>query len=190
MAAADMFGMLMGGMQMMAQNSAIDKRISARNRQSKREVEEITRQQKRENEIAREKKSDRAREYDLQLGTLIAAGADGGATKASLARAGGAAGFVAGLDKARIESNRQEIQSQKRAQQIAILEETAAANSADRAAKSQNMLSFFGNVAGSALQSAYTPTATTVSPKRYVNSYDYNYTNRTLGSPRTFSNPS
>lgn len=157
MAAASIF---MSAMSTMAQNSAINKQIAARNRQAEREVAELNRQKAREDEVAQEKKSDRAREYDIQLGTLRASSADGGVTKAALARAGGAAGFIAGLDKARIESNRQEIASQKRAQQVAILEETAAANSAAQARKRQNTLSFFGNAAGSFMQSAYTSTPT------------------------------
>ena len=188
MAAADMFGMLMGGVQMMAQNSAINKRISARNKQAKAEVEELTRQKKRDDTIAAEKKSDRAREFDIQLGTLLAAAADGGVTKAGLARSGAAAGFIAGLDKARIESNRQEGVSQKRAHQIAILDETAAANSADRETKTGNMLSFFGNAAGTLFQSAYSSTPNKVTPTKRVTSYDYNYRNRSTTG--TFSNPS
>ena len=148
----------MAAMGTAAQNSAINKQIAARNRQTEREVAELNRQKKREDEIAQEKKSDRAREYDIQLGTLRAAGADGGVTKAALARAGGAAGFIAGLDKARIESNRQEIASQKRAQQVALIEETAAANSAAQARKRQNTLSFFGNAAGTFFQNAYSST--------------------------------
>lgn len=150
-------------------NRAIDQRIAARDEQTRREVEEITRQQKREDEVAREKKSDRAREFDIQLGTLIASAADGGVTKAALARAGAAAGFIAGLDKARIESNRQEMQSQKRSRQVSIIEETVAANTADRSsqaenrlaqqgnnlAKKGNNLTFFGNAAGTMLDTAY-----------------------------------
>ena len=161
-AAPMVLSLAFGAMQTRAQNKAISQRIAAREQQSQREVEEITRQQRREDEVAREKKSDRAREFDIQLGTLIASGADGGATKAALARAGAAAGFIAGLDKARMESNRQEGQSQKRARQIAIIEETAAANSADRARQRENTLSFFGNAAGTLFQSAYSATSTSV----------------------------
>ena len=143
-------------------NRAIDQRIAARDEQTRREVEEITRQQKREDEVAREKKSDRAREFDIQLGTLIASAADGGVTKAALARAGAAAGFIAGLDKARIESNRQEMQSQKRSRQVSIIEEAGAANAADRSSQAENRLAqqgnnlaFFGNAAGTMLDTAY-----------------------------------
>ncbi len=160
MTAATAVQMAFSGLQMMSENAAISKRISARSRQRDREVAELNRQQKRENEVAREKKSDRAREYDIQLGTLRASSADGGVTKAALARAGGAAGFIAGLDKARIESNRQEIASQKRSQQVALIEETAAANSADQTRKRQNTLSFFGNAAGTYFQRAYSSTPT------------------------------
>lgn len=175
-AAPMVLSLAFGAMQTRAQNKAISQRIAAREQQARREVEELTRQQKREDEVAREKKSDRAREFDLQLGTLIASGADGGATKAALARAGAAAGFIAGLDKARMESNRQEMQSQKRAQQVSILEETAAANTADRARQRENTLSFFGNAAGTVFQNAYsatstsTPSTPTTPTRNYVGS--------------------
>jgi hypothetical protein len=69
---------------------------------------ELRRQQIRETEIAREAKSDRAREADIALGTLLATHADTGATGEAIARGAGEIAGIAGLDKARIESNRQE----------------------------------------------------------------------------------
>ena len=84
------------GLEMMSQNAALKQQQRARDEQARLEVEELKRQQKRADEIAQEEKSDVARAFDLELGSLIASGADGGVTAAAIARAGGAAGAIAG----------------------------------------------------------------------------------------------
>jgi hypothetical protein len=153
------------GIQMLGQNAALKAQQRARDRKVQREVEELARQQKRADEIAAEDKSDIAREFDIALGTLIAAGADGGVTSAALARAGAASGAVAGLDKARIESNRQEGQSARRADSIALIEENQAAAATTKMAIANNTLNFFGNAVGTLMESDYSFSATDVTSR-------------------------
>lgn len=87
-----------------AAGAAVEGVSAAQNARAKEK--ELRRQQVRETEIAREKKSDRARETDIALGTLMAMHADTGATGEAIARGAGEIAGVAGLDVARIESNR------------------------------------------------------------------------------------
>lgn len=148
-------------MQTGAQNSALRKQQAARDRTAQRQVEELKRQQERADLVAQEEKSDRAREMDIQLGTLIAAAADGGVTDAALARAGASSAAIAGLDTARIESNRQEEQSQRRADSISIIEENAAQRAQTRSQIKQNTLGFFGNAVGSVFNFAFNATPST-----------------------------
>lgn len=101
-------------------------------------VKEETRQQQRSGEIAAEKKSDRAREADIALGTLIASHSDTGATINAIARGAGNVGAIEGLDKARIESNRAEFVGASRARQLSTVK------SAKYAIAGQ-LLSFFGD---------------------------------------------
>jgi predicted NBD/HSP70 family sugar kinase len=154
----------MSGIQTMAQNSAMREQQKHYDETARLQVEELRRQQKRDDQIAAEEKSDIAREFALELGSLIAAAADGGVTTAGLARAGGAAGAVAGLDKARIESNRQEGQSRRRADSLAIITENAAQRKQTKSNIFNNTLGFFGNAAGTLMQSDFafnaTPTTT------------------------------
>jgi formate dehydrogenase assembly factor FdhD len=108
---------------------------------------ELRRQQIRETEIAREKKSDIARETDIEIGTLLAASADTGQTTAGIARGTGEIAGIAGLDKARVESNRQEIVASL---QIARQQNVRQA----RLVALSSMLNMFGAVAGGAGQAA------------------------------------
>ena len=73
------------GLEMMSQNAALKQQQRARDEQARLEVEELKRQQRRADLIAQEEKSDVARAFDLELGSLIAASADGGVTAAALA---------------------------------------------------------------------------------------------------------
>lgn len=130
-----------------AQNRAIEQQQEARNLQVQREIDELERQQERENEIARERKSDRARELDRAVGTIIAAGADSGATPLAVAAQAGAEGAVAGLDFARIESNRQEGQSARRSASISAIEENRAQANQARQRQRANTIGFFGSAA-------------------------------------------
>ena len=140
------------------ENNALKKQQQARNATAARQVAEMKRQKKIQDLIAREEKSDRARELYKQIGSLYAAGADGGVTQGALMRASGATGAVAGLDTARIESNRQETTSRLRADSVSILEN----NSAQQAQTSQtingNTMKFFANAAGSAFDFAFNST--------------------------------
>lgn len=147
-------------MQTGAQNSALRKQQAARDRTARMQVEELKRQQERADEVAAEEKSDRAREMDIQLGTLMAAAADGGVTDAALARAGASAAAIAGLDTGRIESNRQEDQSRRRYDSLSIIEENAAQRAQTRSQIKQNTLGFFGNAVGSVFNFAFSPTPT------------------------------
>lgn len=156
------------GLEMMSQNAALKQQQRARDEQARLEVEELKRQQRRADLIAQEEKSDVARAFDLELGSLIAASADGGVTAAALARAGGAAGAIAGLDTARIESNRQEAQSGRRAESLAIIMENAAARKQTKSAIASNTLSFFGNAAGTLAQSDFAFNATPTSTPSYT----------------------
>ena len=110
---------LVGAIAFGAAGTAIQNRATAK--AASGQVDELTRQEQRERSIAREKKSDRAREADIALGTLIAAHADTGGTIASLARGAGEIGGITGLDTARIESNRKERARAIRSQQISIV---------------------------------------------------------------------
>ena len=141
----------MSAMQTSAQNRALKERQREADRQARREVQELERQQGREDEIAAEKKSDRAREMDIALGTIIATGADGGQTAAGVARLGGAAAAVAGLDIARTESNRVEAGEQRRAASVSILEENLASQRATKSAIKNNNMQFFGNAVGTVI---------------------------------------
>ena len=144
------------------QNKGLQKQQQARNATAARQVAEMKRQKARQDLIAQEEKSDRARELDKQIGSLYAAGADGGVTQGALMRASGATGAVAGLDTARIESNRQETTNRLRSETISILEN----NSAQQAQTSQtingNTMKFFGNAAGSAFAFAFNSTDPTI----------------------------
>lgn len=165
-----------GGLQMMGQNNALEAQQAQRDETARRQIEELARQQERADQVAAEEKSEVAREFDLAMGTLIAAGADGGVTSAGLARSGGAAGAVAGLDMARIESNRQEGQSARRADGLSTISENSAQRKATQMSITNNTIGFFGNAAGTVSNYAYraeqkkTPVVTT---KR---STDYTYT--------------
>lgn len=120
--------------------STIIGNISA-SKQAQAQIDELERQKKRERLIAQEKKSDIAREEDREIGAMLAAQADTGATIGSLARFGGEIAGIAGLDIARIESNVQERNAARRAKQLSIAATT----------KSQilgNTLSFFGKALG------------------------------------------
>ncbi len=137
------------------ENNALKKQQQARNATAARQVAEMERQKKRQDLIAQEEKSDRARLLYKEVGSLYAAGADGGVTQGALMRAAGATAAVAGLDTARIESNRQETANRLRSDSVAVLEN----NSAQQAQTSQtingNTIKFFGNAAGSYFDYAY-----------------------------------
>jgi ferritin-like metal-binding protein YciE len=135
-------------MQTSAQNKSLRRRQEAANETARRSIEELSRQQGRADEVAQEQKSDRAREMDIALGTIIAAGADGGQTAAGIARMGGAAAAVAGLDIGRFESNRQEGQSQRRSKSVSILEENIEQQRSTKEAINNNKMQFFGNAIG------------------------------------------
>lgn len=123
------------------------------------QVQELERQERRERTIAREKKSDRAREADIALGTLMATHADTGATGAAIARGAGAIGGIEGLDIARIESNRRERAAAIRSQQISVV----------KGARNKilgSTISFFASSAGQVASFKNAQTAKTPIPKR------------------------
>ena len=168
--AAMMIGSLaMSAIQTSQKNKALRERQDARNATAARQVAEMKRQKIRQDLIAREEKSDRARELHRQLGELYAAGADGGVTQGALLRASAAAGGVMGLDTARIESNRQETTSGLRSDSVAVLENNQAQQRQTSQEISNNTSEFFGNAAGSAFSFAYasTPSPTIGKPGQY-----------------------
>jgi len=127
---------------------------------SRAKEKELRRQQVRETEIAREGKSDRAREADVALGTLLATHADTGATGETIARGAGEISAIAGLDKARIESNRQEAVSSLQTARVQNVRQA-------RLTALSAGLNMFASVSGGAAQAFKgTPaTATTDLPK-------------------------
>ena len=154
--AAMMIGSLaMSAIQTSQKNKALRERQDARNATAARQVAEMKRQKIRQDLIAREEKSDRARELHRQLGELYAAGADGGVTQGALLRASAAAGGVMGLDTARIESNRQETTSGLRSDSVAVLENNQAQQRQTSQEISNNTSEFFGNAAGSTFNYAF-----------------------------------
>ena len=138
------------GLKMLNENAAAKKQQQAANETAARQVEELKRQQKREDEIAAEEKSDAFKEYEIELGTLRAAAADSGVTTAAAAAAAGAAAGGLGLTVRRIESNRQETQSARRAETISIISENQAQQSQTKSGIVSNTLGFFGDAAGTA----------------------------------------
>lgn len=84
-----------------------------------REQEELTRQQRETNRIAREEKSDVIRKADQQLGTIRAAAGEAGASATSMVRMLVELGGAEGTDLSRIERNRENrveaLQSSKKA---------------------------------------------------------------------------
>jgi hypothetical protein len=167
MAASIASGLLSGmakGAETKAQNSAAIRQQEARDETASRQVEELHRQQGRADDIAAEEKSDVAHEYDLALGSLIASAADGGVTQLALARAVGAEGAMAALDIARIEGNRSEGQSQRRAESISIMSENSAQGAQTKANVADNTMSLYANTAGSLLKADWDFGSATASP--------------------------
>lgn len=153
MSFATVLPMVMGGIKMIAQQKAVDRQIAARNRETELQREELRRRKERADEIAREEKADLRRKTDRDIATVLAAGADGGVTAAALARQVVAIAGVAGLERARVESNRQEAHAARTSKGIAIVEEARAANQAARDKKTGIALDFFGNAAGTFAES-------------------------------------
>jgi len=141
----------MSAMETASKNSALERKQAAADKQAAAQVEETKRLSKREGEIAQEKKSDRAKEMDIALGVLMAASGDGGRTEVGLGRLAGAVAGTSGLDIGRIESNRQEQQSQRRAQSTSIIEENLAQQKNTNSSIKSNTMSFFGSAMMSGL---------------------------------------
>ena len=135
----------MSALQTGAQNRAARQQQTAANEATQRQVDELQRQTERDSEVAAEEKSDRARELDREVGSIVAAGADGGATNFNLAASGGAAGAVAGLDIARIESNRRERAESRFSSATSAVEENKARQQQTKNTISSNNLSFFAS---------------------------------------------
>ena len=140
----------MSAMETASKNSALERKQAAADKQAAAQVEELKRITGREDEIAQEKKSDRAKEMDISLGVLMAASADGGRTEAGLGRLAGAVAGTSGMDIGRIESNRQEQKSQRRSQSVSMIEENFAQQQGTNKEIANNTMSFFGNAVGSA----------------------------------------
>lgn len=131
-----------------AENKALRQRQSAANDAASREVAELQRQTERDKEVAAEQKSDRAREMDRMIGSLVAASADGGGTPNSLANLVGASAAAAGLDMARIEGNRFESAMARHAASISIIEENRAQRKQTQGEIKSNTLEMISDVAG------------------------------------------
>lgn len=168
MMAASVATGLLGGMakgaQTRSQNTAAIVQQEARDETAGRQVEELHRQQGRADDISSEEKSDIVREYDMAVGALIASSADGGVTQLALARAIGAEGGMAALDIARIEGNRSEGQSQRRAESISIMSENNAQGNQTKANVADNTMSLYANTAGSLLKADWDFGSATASP--------------------------
>ena len=136
---------IMSGMATRTQNRAARAQQNASNEAVGRQLGELQRQEERELLIAQEEKSDRARELDIEMGQMLAQAADGGQTAATTARFAGAISGAAGLDKARIESNRIESAAQKRAMATSIIEENLAQQDQTNRNIQGNTMAFFGN---------------------------------------------
>jgi hypothetical protein len=158
--------MAVSAMQTSSQNRALREQQRARDEAARRQVQELSRQQRRADLVAQEEKSDVARLADKRTGELIALAADGGQTVAGLARLAGAVGGIRGLDVARIESNRVEDAMRRRSESISIIEENQAAAAQTASKIRSNTLSFFGNAIGMGLKvglasGGFTPSADT-----------------------------
>lgn len=141
-AAALVASVAFGAMATMAQNKGAAQAAG-------RQVRELTRQQKRESEIGREKRADIKREEDRAIGEIIAAQADTGATTNSIALLASAESAIAGLNVARVTSNVDEANRARRAEQISIVKTT-------QNQILSNTISFFAQSAG-AVASHKTP---------------------------------
>jgi hypothetical protein len=130
------------------ENIAASQAQRAREQAFEAQQDELIRQQERETEIAREAKSDSARDIDREIGVAIASSADTGATVASLSRLAGEIGGIGGLEIARIESNRMEANLARHAEATASLAEVKAAGKATGIGQFVNTISVFGKIAG------------------------------------------
>ena len=148
MAAMMVASVAMSALQTRAQNKALKSEQRAADEATARQVNELKRVAAREDDIADEQKSDRAKVLCRDLGSIVAAGADSGVTAMGMAASAGAAGAVAGLDLARIESNRQESRSARRAESVSRIEGNQARRAQTKSKIKSNNIAFFGKVVG------------------------------------------
>jgi len=145
----------MSGIQTAQANRAEQQQQQARNEAAQARNKELERQQEEADLQAQEQKSDRARQTDAQIATMLAQQADTGATGAAIARLGGGFAGVGGLDIARIESNRRSGELSRHAEAISIVKETNFANKQSQARQRANTVSFFGDTALSAAKTGF-----------------------------------
>lgn len=111
--------------------------------------EEATRQQRRVNEIAKEKKSDVIRRAESELGTVRAMVGDVGGGGNSLVRLLGEIGATEGLDLSRIEGNRSEdiesLQASKKSASLEYSNNLATIYSQKQAAITGEVFGFIGS---------------------------------------------
>jgi len=111
-------------------------------------VGELKRQQGRANVVATEERSDIALAMDIELGSILAAAGDGGRTNVGTSALAGALAATGAKDIARIEGNRREGQSARRASSVAIIQENVAHQAGSKQKVTANNISFFGQALG------------------------------------------
>jgi len=149
-----------------SKNRALERKQEAANDSVRRRIKEFEREQGEDDLVAQEKKSDRAKIADRQMGMAIAASADSGVTINGLARTAGNIGGIFGLDKARIEDNRQKRQSQRRAAGISTIGDNLAQQQNTQDNIEANTMQFFADAfkTGVAAYSAMGPTDDSLVP--------------------------
>ncbi len=146
------------------QNDALEDEQADRTSAGQLKVNELARQQDRANLVATETKSDIALAMDVELGSILAASADGGRTTASTAALAGALAATSAKDLARVESNRKEAQHPRRASAVSIVAANKAHGKATKQKTTANNISFFGNALGTISSSAAFKKATSPTP--------------------------
>ena len=138
----------LSGIQMMAQNAALDDQAEAAREQANAEIEELDRQRHEEAKVAQEKKADRVRQADKEVASLVVAMADrGGAGGTNEDRLVGEVGGYEGLDLARIEGNKHRKIESLHASQIAARNRALNIGDTISGKKTANFLGFLGGAA-------------------------------------------
>ena len=139
----------LGFVQSQQQKAAIDAQVREQQRQAQAEIEELERQREEARKQAREQKSDRVREADKQMASmLVALGEIGGAGTINERRFAAEIGFNEGLDLARIESNRRNRVDSLAASQTAAARRARSAVDIGRRQKQGTTLRFLGGALG------------------------------------------
>ena len=135
----------MKGMETGAKNKSAQAKQTAANQATARQIAELQRQTERDKGVAAEQKSDRAKELDRKIGSIMAAGADGGATGYNIGASAGAEGAVKGLDISRIESNRRDRAEGRFAESTSLIEENRARKIQTKNEIRSNNIAFFSS---------------------------------------------